>query len=352
MQYSEDTILWFDVWASNFKYIHFSVDNGLTYGEPLYIIGPQGIRGPQGDATSSLVSTKLYDPDYFNGGMSPISRPLFNVFRGNKVAFLPSDQIIIEQSIDSGVTWTELEGLSDTLKLDFFSGQRPSINIPLKNGIRSCSCMIRITITGMKYNVPTGTPEISKYDYWNSNYILSTERYCTFGESFIWLSSVHDYIHCTIQRATGAMPTNWVTDRVGYCSGWSGGNFIKLTESNFGGGTNQPTNYWNWRFIFRTCTKSYDFDDSKLTTGIYQTFKQNLNEIQIAGKATWVYSNNMMHIGKLYTFSRDQTATFPNKIKAKNGFISSDGSDGITNSFRDQAGRLVTVKNGLITSIV
>ena len=91
---------------------------------------------------------------------------------------LPASQIIIEQSIDGGVTWEDA-GISDTNKAKLFTGQRPSITIPRKDGKKNTDCMLRITITGMKYNVPPGTAETEKYNYWNSNYVSANERYFT-----------------------------------------------------------------------------------------------------------------------------------------------------------------------------
>lgn len=92
------------------------------------------------------------------------------------MAFLPADQIIIEKTTDGGNTWEDAE-ITDDIKERFFSSQRPTISLPRINEERNELCGIRFIITGMKYNVPAGTSETEKYNFWNSNYINKTERY-------------------------------------------------------------------------------------------------------------------------------------------------------------------------------
>ena len=62
------------------------------------------------------------------------------------------------------------------------------------DGARNILCGLRITITAMKYNVPNGTSETEKYNYWNSTYVNRAERYCQLKDMYFWLSAVNDSI--------------------------------------------------------------------------------------------------------------------------------------------------------------
>lgn len=280
-------------------------------------------------STGNLESSRISEPAYVTGSITKTARPLFDVLRADRTAFLPATQIIIEQSTDGGVTWVDAN-VSDTNKARLFTGQRPNLVIPLKNGVKSTDCMVRVTITGMRYNQASATGETDRYNYWNSTYVQSTERYFAATDGWIWLNSNSDRIHLKVERATGANPATWYTDREAFMSGWSGGNYFSLSGSNFGGGTTQTRNYWNWRFTFRTCSPSNTFDDADLAK-TYTTSAQSINHIKINGQNVWRYSNNYMYHDHLYNWDESQNATFPANIKATS-FIKSDGVEmtGIT----------------------
>lgn len=281
--------------------------------------------------TGNWETTKLTEPSYVTGGVTITSKPLFDVLRADRTAFLPASQIIIEKSTDGGITWEDA-GISDTNKARLFTGQRPTIAIPLKDGKKNTDCMLRITITGMKYNVPAGTPETKKYDYWNSNYVTATERYFSAEDAWLWVSSGPDRIYCKVERATGANPNNWVTVREAFLYGWAGGNYIKLDGATFGGGTSQTGNYWNWRFTFRTATTANDFDNSKLNQ-TYITSAQAIYHIKISGRNVWNSSNNLMYHDHLYTWDENKNAIFPANVTASDFYVGSNkvwhaGNDG------------------------
>ena len=269
--------------------------------------------------TAGILGTeRLTEPSYVQAGVTKTARPLFDVLRADRTAFLPATQIIIEKSTDAGATWQDY-GATDAVKRQFFTGQRPSIYIPVKNGYQSTDCMVRITITAMRYNVPAGTAETSKYNYWSSSYVASQERYCSFNEGWVWLTSLSNKIHLKVERAQGATPNNWGLVREAFMSGWSGGNYFALDGGVFGGATSQTTNYWNWRFTFRTATTNNDFVDSKLSTS-YNTSNQSLMHLKLHGQNVWGYSNNMMYNDHIYSWDENQTARFPSNVTAQNFF--------------------------------
>jgi hypothetical protein len=261
-------------------------------------------------ANTNISASYIVEPAYVNGSITGMGKPLFDVLRGDRTAFLPAPQIIIEQSLDGGTTWTDA-GVSDTNKARLFTGQRPSINIPLSSGgVKTTNAMIRITVSGMKYNVPGGTVETSKYSYWNTTNVTSTERYFAAEDMWVWLGSNSDRIYCIVERSTGANPTTWITDQTAWMTGWDGGNYVSLSGSTFGGGTTQTGNYWNWRFTFRTASNAQTFNDADLSTS-YTTSAQSIHHIKVVGKNVWTYSNNYMYNDHLYNWDESQNAFFP-----------------------------------------
>ncbi len=273
---------------------------------------PTTIEGLSGN----LSTNRLYEQSLVNG-VTPTSQGIIDITSADRLAFLPANQIIIEQSTDGGTTWVSA-GYNDTQKRQLFSGlENGNLTIPRNSsGKKSCNCMVRVTITGMKYNVPDGTAETNKYNYWNSTYVKSGERYFNPNLCTLWLNSNADRIQTTVLMATGANPNNWITNRVANgCSGWSGRSTISLGGSNFGGSTGQTGNYWNYRFIFRTQAIDGSFDDSKLSTS-YSTHSQNIYGIRLYSSNAWTIPSNMVRNGHLYTWDIDQNATFPSLVKA------------------------------------
>ena len=278
-----------------------------------------------GVANITSVPTNILIEPRFQTSATLTTKTLFHTVRANRLAFLPADQIIVEKSTDAGTTWVDAEW-SDTTKRNVFSGLNTGGgSIPLKNGVKSTDCMIRMTFTAMKYNVPEGTTETNKYNYWSSTYVKSQERYCTLDKLYFWVNSNSDRIWVKLERANGATPNNWVAlfdtstnaGRQGL-NGWSGMNFITFTSGQFGGGTNQTSQPWNYRLTFRTCTTTTTsdatlFDDSKLST-TSTTSAQNITGICGYGDSCWGVANSMMARDHLYTWDIDKNATFPGSI--------------------------------------
>ena len=258
--------------------------------------------------TSDEISIPLVsngdNADYTTQGIVPMSG-------ANRFAFLPADQIIVEQSTDGGGTWQEYAGaLTDQKKVALFSDINSSFYIPLKNGVRSCDCMLRISITAMKYNVPEGTPETEKFNYWNNNYVIGQERYCDPNLFSIFLSSVMDRIQLEIEYYKGNGQKYSTVSTYAGLAGYSGRNNLRGLAITFGGATTQLTNFWNYRFIFRTQAKDGSFDDSKLDTST-NTITQNISSIQAFSNNCWSYSNMMMYNNHIYTYDYQRNASFP-----------------------------------------
>ena len=256
----------------------------------------------------------LVRPSALRGLADNTLQTLVSTTRANRLAFLPADQIIIEKTTDGGVTWVDAE-VSDANKVALFSETRPSINLPLLNGVRSLLCGLRITITAMKYNVPSGTSETNKYNYWSETYVKSTERYCQLKELYFWLSSVSDTIGVKVERATGKAPNNWISifdDSTFFMAGWSGCDYLRFGQNVFGGGTTQTTNSWNYRITLMT--KGVNGTDTLATS--YTTSAQAIFEIRGYGDTVWTVANQFMANDHLYNKDASQNATFPANVTA------------------------------------
>ena len=269
------------------------------------------------------------NPNNSYGSITKAVRPMFDSVRANRLAFLPSDQIIIEKTVDGGKTWTDA-AITEYNKRALFSENGGGFTLPQIDGKKNALCGIRLTITGMKYNVPAGTAETSKYNYWNSKYAKDTERYCTIGDMFFWVSGGGDDISLAIERATGAASTSWAnlftsSNSTGYLEGWSGPNYIKFNEGTLGGGTGQTSNCWNYRFTFM----SHPWNGSAFNSN-YITQAQNVTMIKAYGASVWTTPNNLMSNDHIYKWDVDENVAFPAKVTASgfNGTATKLARDG------------------------
>lgn len=271
------------------------IPNGTTYD--VNISSTLKLRYPKGNANATDI----------------VMQSLIDVQRANRWAFLPPEQIIIEKTIDGGNTWTDA-GVSDTAKAMIFSPQQGSIPFPQIDGKKNVLCGIRITVTGMKYNVPAGTTETQKYAYWNDNYVDKTERYHNINGIYFWVSTSNDTMNVLVQKATGANPNAWsdcFRNDSFYMTGWSGYDFIPTPTYVFGGEKNKPGNYWNWRITLMTRGKNGS--TTEMNTG-YETQQQTVGGIRAYGPSVWSSSNSLMRYDRLATVAWNKNVTYPAQI--------------------------------------
>lgn len=259
---------------------------------------------------------KLIRPDQLNGCGDVTLDTKINTLRANRLAFLPADQIIIEKTTDGGSTWADA-GVADSTKTGLFSETRAGVAIPQIDGSQNINCGLRITFTAMKYNVPAGTAETQKYNYWNSNYIVSTERYNQLKEMYFWVSTSNNSMSIKIERATGANSTSWISlydssNKSYGLTGWSGNDYVRFAQGVFGGGTTQTGNYWNYRItLFTRGTNG----STTLNTG-YLNQSQSVMEIRGYGDTWWTAGNEYAANDKMYTHDYQKNVTFPAKVTA------------------------------------
>lgn len=296
-------------------------------------------------ATYSGTANAL-DPNNSYGSIPKAVRPMFDNVRANRLAFLPADQIIIEKTVDGGKTWTDA-GISDWNKRSLFAGTGGGFQLPQIDGKKNALCGIRLTITAMKYNVPSGTAETDKYKYWNNQYVTSNERYCTLGDLYIWVSGGIDNIAFTLERACGSTSTSWNTlfsseSAKGYLNGWSGPNYIKFSEGTFGGGTGQTSNYWNYRFTFMShAANGSTFNSS------YITQSQSVGKIMGYGASVWQSSNYLMGNDHMYGWDVDKNVSFPAQVAATQFNGPSTSAQKLTTTTAGSATQPVYFANGV-----
>jgi len=271
-------------------------------------------------ANSAGNTQQLYRPLQLNGVADNTLDAKINVVRSNRLAFLPASQIIVERTTDGGATWVS-GGYSDDTKRSIFAEVRTNtLTVPLLDGVRNINCGIRFTITAMRYSVPSGTAETARYNYWNSNYISSAERYCQLKEFYFWVNTANGSLSCTIERSTGGASTTWTTVYTSPTnfglSGWSGADYIRISQGTFGGGTTQTSNYWNYRFTF------FQRGSSGSTTlpTTYTTSAAGITEIRGYGDSIWTSANNYMNRDHMYSWDVNQNVTFPQLVTATGGF--------------------------------
>ena len=164
----------------------------------------------------------------------------------------------------------------------------------------------------MKYNGPEGTLETEKYNYWNTEYVKSPERYCNLREMWFWMSANNDTVRCQVYRATGAKPDNWqVCFNTDFgMTGWSGSDWIRFNGNwVFGGGISQTGNFWNWRIIF--WSRMADGKDA-----FNSNTQQTINGINGYGDNVWTTPNGLMKEDHLYTWDVNMNAAFPARVQA------------------------------------
>ena len=274
--------------------------------------------------TKALTSQDIARPTGLRGFDDPTLQSLVSKVRANRLAFLPGDQIIIEKTTDGGAMWVDA-GVSDGAKSQIFSdASTGGVSLPLIDGVRNLKCGLRITITAMKYNVPAGTPETEKYNYWNVDHLLASgyqERYCTLKDFYFYISSAADSMGVKIERSGGKADHTWVTvfdDSSYYMTGCSGVDYVRIPQSTFGGGSGQTGNYWNYRFTFMTKGQN-----GTTTMGGSATQAQAIYQINAYGDNVWAPSlatNPLMVHDHMYSFDRLKNVTFPAGVKATDNF--------------------------------
>lgn len=272
------------------------------------------------DFTSTDITVPDNTPssiDYIKMGLSS------DVCAANRFFGLDADQIIVEQTTDGGVTWTDY-GASDSIKRNFFSGLNiAALYIPLKDGVKSLDCALRVTITGMKYNVPEGTAKTEKVNYWSSDYVNKTTHYFGGRGIFdIWLQNTGGTLDMIFEAQRGASGSAWTTiKKATNLLGWPGRDMI-ISSTVFGGYVLQTSNYWNWRFTFKL---------SALQDGdTYASCMCGIIGMKYYSASLWQHPYQLGKNNHLYTHDVNANANFPANVDAP---TLSEGGTSLANKY-------------------
>lgn len=271
--------------------------------------------------TDQLENSTTYNTTAIQNNV--LFRSSISLERANRLAFLPAENIIIEQTTDGGATWVDA-GVSDYYKARLFAENDSAsygVNIPTLNNKRDKKCGVRITISANTYNVPDGTPETEKYNYWTSANFKSRQLYTKLHTLYFYITDRGDGLLLTVESATPANPNVWTEvarsgqDRTIF--GNSGPSAITFEPFSFGGTSSQTGQAWNLRLTFMTTGRG----GGSLTTSSTSQ-KQIIWEIRGYGSPAFLAINNYGRNDHLYKFDYQQNATFPAKVDFAGGTIS------------------------------
>ena len=263
------------------------------------------------DRTADLIK----EPNYTYGTPTISTMARVDRLRANRFAGgLHPSSIIVESSTDAGSTWQSM-GLTNNQKLLLLSNRGSNIYIPLKNGVKSTDCMIRLTLSGIEFNdTVKALPESERFAQMTPTNWYINRVYATVSDLYFWLSANSDRIAIDVFGSKGESPNTWV--KFGShpnATGWSGMDTVHLSQDvSFGGGQTQTGNYWFIRITFRTCASDGSFDDSKLSTSS-TTIAQNIGCIMGYGANCWSAPNPMGDTDRPY-FYMGNDGTYLNEV--------------------------------------
>ena len=221
------------------------------------------------------------------GDVSPVGMALSEEHSANRMAFFPGSAITCEYSSDSGATWADY-GYSNDSKKQFCT---TALGIPVgrSDGTTNYTTSHRTRIT---FTLETGT----------ANYMY------TAAKKLLLEISLSGQMTVTIEGRTGANYLNnvdtWVDWGTYNIAGWSGWNDIPLVQT-LGGGSNQTSQYWQFRLIFIITAVNTQYP----TTA-------SVNALRLFGATYWATPSTLAKTGHLYTFDYNQNATFPGQVNS------------------------------------
>ncbi len=244
------------------------------------------ITGTRFDGAVSAYRIDTNATENTAGSIPFVARPIIDESRSCKTAFLPATNVTIEYSIDSGTTWTDY-ATSDDVKKDLFAMNRTS-SVMIGKGTAGgttavdTKCRLRITFN-------------------------AADRYAAVDTLYLYVTSFNHTMKVDIERSTIGAKTTFTNVRSGITvSGWGGPNLISLPSSTFGSyNTNQTSNGYAYRLTFY-CT----------AIGANTTSYPSVHDIRLYGTTTWTAANTMMNHDSLFSWDRNQNATFPNEVTA------------------------------------
>ena len=300
--------------------------NPQTYSHDTVYIGTDGHLY----SNNSKVFSTSYAPEAYlswggrsiSGGVTPIGAALSSEHSANRLSFLNPAALSMEYSNDGGTTWTA-SSWSNTDKINHVT-TASLISVGSASTVTT-NHRTRVTLTAQN-----GT----------NGYVYTRPK-----KLLINVSSAGHGLNVKIEYKNGKSDGTWNTLGTYSLSGWSGWNDIDVSAiTSLGGGTNQTSNYWYWRFTYGITSVNIS----------YATTKATVLGIRLFGDTCWTRTSNMGETGHLYSYDTEQNATFPAQVAATqfNGnatsatkLTSSDGSATQPVYFSD--GKPIAIKQAL-----
>lgn len=224
---------------------------------------------------------------YTSGGLDPMATNLVGSAASNKSFGLPASAIVVEYSNDGGSTWTSYD--SDSRNL--FNESRASayyLGNKTSAGTQTTNSMLRVTIE-------------------------PTDRYCYFQSVYHWMSTNGNTVVFDLQRSTIGAKNTFTTILTNQpLSGWSGNNIHYFSGGTFGGGSNQTSNTYKYRLIYKM---------TKVTSSYGAA---NIQDIRFFGVNVWgVPSSTSGTVGNMVQYNapyqvdaNNKKVTFPETVQA------------------------------------
>lgn len=215
-----------------------------------------------------------------SASISPVSAALSAEHSANRLAFLNPNALLFETSDDAGASWEDLE----------WSDEKKILHVTKSEALYIGGSS---TVT---------TDQRSRMTISAQGYVYTRPR-----KLLVNMSTQGHTVQMTIEYKSGASGAAWNTLGTYDISGWSGWNDIDVSALyTLGGGANQTSNYWFWRFTYTTTAVSSS----------YATSRPQILGVRLFGETSWSSPSNMASTGHIYDYDYAQNAIFPAKVKA------------------------------------
>lgn len=228
------------------------------------------------------------NPGNSAGSLVPIHRNFVNTSGTNATAFMPAENVVIEYTTDAGTTWNEYTTSDTTLTKQRLFGQ--------------------IQANDIKVGGPNITNDTITSDCWTRVTVEPKDRYARVDMLYCWFTtngSLNNTV--TIECSTIGKPDEFdVIKGATVVSGWSGPNMITFNPKTFGGGANQTSNQYKFRFTFKAGTggKVPYFGDLRMYSDM-----------------VWTAPNSVIRQGVPYNTNQVMEVSFPKNLTADNDML-------------------------------
>lgn len=224
-----------------------------------------------------------------SGSYGPIDAAMVDELGANRFAFYPENKILVEYSLDAGVTWLDYEA-TQAEKANLFNGIGTTLRIGknASTGIDYTNYRLRVTLNGTQGSLYTSL---------NKFVILAS----TNGSGGTWVT-----IEGRLQSDIEASNNTWIVfSNQTPISGWSGYNIINISGfTTYGNSNAKPYQYGEVRFIFGGATANTSYSGLQIL------------KILGFGGVGWSTPSNLAKSGNIYSYNHLQEVVFPAKVTA------------------------------------